>query len=326
MLACEKKKKKKKKKKQRAFVPVPPPPLLPSNIVLFSSRTVFRSNMRLSLFWVDAFSKFVGAGNPAAVVPLSEWLPRSTLQLIARENGLSETAFIVEDVTGSSNTWSLRWFTPEIEVDLCGHATLAAGFVVLRYLRPDKESVIFTSQSGPLAVSMMPSGDLELDFPSRPPVAVSVNDLPPTLLPALGLRAEAVLSAGRARDILIEVRDEAAVRAVAPDFDALARIDALCIIVCCAGSREGGPDVVSRVFCPSCAVPEDPVTGSAHCTIVPHFVGRLGPKQWCHQASARGGDLHCTIAGDRVRISGPAVLYMRGEIEAAALPVLPSAV
>jgi predicted PhzF superfamily epimerase YddE/YHI9 len=231
------------------------------------------------------------------------------MQKIAFENGLAETAFFVR--TGPDR-FHLRWFTPELEMDLCGHATLASAFVVFSHLGQSGDRVIFDSQSGPLTVVRRPDGRFELDFPSRPPAAVAGSDLPPTLLPGLrGPRPEWI---GKARDYLCVYSTAAEVLALKPDFMLLNRIDVIGIIATAPG--DPGVDFVSRFFAPNCGIPEDPVTGSSHCTLIPYWAQRLGRNVLgARQVSARGGDLRCELAGDRVKMAGHAVLYLRGEIE-----------
>lgn len=257
--------------------------------------------MQLSLFQVDAFTSRLFSGNPAAVVPLDAWLPDPILQSIALENNLSETAFVVP----GKDIFELRWFTPKVEVDLCGHATLAAAFVLFEEGRVRGETVRFETQSGRLAVTR--SGPrLTLDFPSRPPDPASCSD---ELAAALGARPVEVLGS---RDLLALFETEAAVAALAPDFQALAALDAFAVIATAPGEKS---DFVSRFFAPRVGVPEDPVTGSAHCTLVPFWAGRLGKKKLhALQISKRGGELFCEDRGDRVAISGEAVFYLRGKI------------
>ena len=259
--------------------------------------------MRLPLYQVDAFTDRVFAGNPAAVVPLEEWLPDATMQAIAAENNLSETAFLVPEGEG----WGLRWFTPAVEVDLCGHATLASAFVIATILKPGAERMVFrTLKAGALTVTR--EGDrYTMDFPSRPPGPVAVPD---TLLPALGGAApKAVLAA---RDFFVVYGTAAEVAALAPNFEALARYDRMVIVT---GPGEGGVDFVSRFFAPGKGIPEDPVTGSAHCTLIPYWADRLGKADMtARQISARGGDVTCGLRGDRVLIGGRAVLFLEGVI------------
>lgn len=276
----------------------------------------------MRLYWVDAFADVMSTGNPAAVISLgSAPFPTDAMcQRIAFENGLSETAFYRSTSPGH---YHLRWFTPEQEVDLCGHATLASGFVALRCdeTGPDFNGthVIFDTISGPLHVQGIGTNAFQLLFPSRPPVAVLATEIPLILFEALGLPRSAALYVGKARDYLIEVSTPEQVLALRPDFKLLATVtDALCVIVSSKThlSSIEGPHVVSRVWCPGCSVPEDPVTGSAHCTILPYFAEKMGLKKMvCRQASARGGTLFCELLdGGSVSIQGNAVLYMKGEI------------
>ena len=266
------------------------------------------------------------------------------MQRLAAQHNLSETAFYRRL---APSRYALRWFTPEQEVDLCGHATLAAAFVALT-LDSGGDSLVFETRSGDLPVRLLPTGALELDFPCRPATPIPPSDWPPTLLAALRLSAAEVVCMGKARDYLVEVATPAQVAAVKPDFEKLAAIDALCVIVAARGrpcscpvevlrggchcfaagatpvhgdSNAPAADVVSRVFCPGCGVPEDPVTGSAHCTIAPHFAAILQTQVLsCEQVSSRGGALRAELReGGRVALAGRCTLYMRGEVEAAAL-------
>lgn len=261
--------------------------------------------MRLPLYQVDAFTDRVFAGNPAAVVPLESWLPDAQLQAIAAENNLAETAYFLR----SDDVYELRWFTPAVEVDLCGHATLATAFVISTLLEPGRDRLDFlTRQAGTLTVTR--DGDLfTLDFPSRPATPVASPD--PALAAALGGPAPVAVLGGR--DYLVVYEDEAAVRALTPDMAALAKLDRFAVCVTAPGT--GGVDFVSRLFAPAQGIPEDPVTGSTHCTLIPYWAARLGKTVLsARQVSARGGDLACTLAGDRVRIGGKAVLYLEGRI------------
>jgi len=259
--------------------------------------------MRLRLFQVDAFASRVFAGNPAAVVPLDAWLPDATLQSIAAENNLSETAFLV----GAAGDYHIRWMTPEDEVDLCGHATLASAWVVFNELEKGRTEVRFRSQSGPLRVSA--EGDrLALDFPSRPadPAEGSVE----ALAAALGVRPRAVLAS---RDYLAVLDAEEEVRALKPDMARVTALDRMAVIATAPGRD---CDFVSRFFVPSLGIPEDPVTGSAHCTLVPYWAKRLGKTRlFARQVSARGGELWCEDRGERVAIAGRCVKYLEGTIE-----------
>jgi predicted PhzF superfamily epimerase YddE/YHI9 len=260
--------------------------------------------MRLPMYQVDAFTDSLFGGNPAAVCPLDAWLPDATMQAIAAENNLAETAFFVRD----GGDYALRWFTPTVEVDLCGHATLASGHVVFSFLEPKRESVGFhTVKAGTLTVSRR--GDLlVMDFPSRPAEPCAP---PPGLLAALGGRPREVLGA---RDCLVVYDTAADVAALEPDLTALGKVDCWAAIVTAPG--DNGIDFVSRFFAPAQGVPEDPVTGSAHCTLVPYWAKRLGKTQLeARQVSQRGGALRCALNGDRVSIGGKAVTYLEGQIE-----------
>lgn len=260
--------------------------------------------MRLPIYQVDAFADALFGGNPAAICPLSEWLPDATMQAIAAENNLAETAFFVPD----GRDFSLRWFTPTVEVDLCGHATLASGHVVLRLMEPEREAVAFkTVKAGTLTVRRH-ADMLMMDFPSRPPAPI---EPPPGLLAALGGKPRQVL---KARHHTVVYGSAPEVSALDPDFAALAKVeDCWAAIVTAPG--ENGIDFVSRFFAPAKGVPEDPVTGSSHCTLVPYWAGRLGKNELrARQLSRRGGTLTCALHGDRVSIGGRTVLYLEGQI------------
>lgn len=288
--------------------------------------------MALEVYLVDAFVSAdarPGTGNPAAVVRLgaAPFPADHVLQRIAAEHNLSETAFYREAGAGAASTYELRWFTPEVEVDLCGHATLAAAFVELVVRAAPggggPAALVFEStRSGALPVRLLADGWLELDFPSRPPAPVTPADAPPALFEALGVAPADALFVGKARDFFVELATPAAVRALRPDFARLAAVDALCVIASARASPGAGADVVSRVFCPACGVPEDPATGSAHCTVVPYFAAALGRDALhCEQASARGGVIRAELRGGgaRVGLAGRASLFSRGAIEPAAL-------
>jgi len=258
--------------------------------------------MNIPIFQVDAFTLGPFSGNPAAVCPLDAWLDDDTMQSIAAENNLAETAFIVARDQG----YDLRWFTPAIEVDLCGHATLAAGYVVLNHLQPDLDTVSFHTMSGHLTVTR--DGDrLSMDFPARAPTPVAVSQ---KLGDALGdVPSEVYLS----RDILAVYDDEASVRSLSPDQGKLLALEeGLGVIATAKGEVV---DFVSRFFVPKAGIAEDPVTGSAHCTLVPFWAERLGRSQLvAHQVSARGGELHCEHRGDRVIMSGRCTLFLSGSM------------
>lgn len=256
--------------------------------------------MRLPLHQIDAFASRPFEGNPAAVMPLDAWLPDALMQAIAAENNLSETAFLVKESTG----WRIRWFTTVSEVDLCGHATLASAWLILHELEPESGRVSFQSRSGPLAVDRE-GENLVLDFPSRP--GRLAPELAGPLAKALGVRPREVRLA---RDVMAVLEDEAAVRAVRPDYGAMEGLPGMGTLITAPGQAY---DFVSRCFFPGDGVPEDPVTGSAHCTLIPYWAERLGKTRLrAFQASPRGGELACELAGGRVRIAGRAVKVLEG--------------
>lgn len=253
-------------------------------------------------FVVDAFADRLFQGNPAGVCLVESPLDDAVMQSIAAENNLAETAFVMPWEDG----YCLRWFTPEVEIDLCGHATLASAFVLSRFESGTPETLRFHTRSGLLTVTKQ--GDLfTMDFPARKPRAVPVL---PMMEQALGCP---VKEAHMARDCLLLVDGEETVRSLKPDMELLRRIpDTFAVIVTARGNEA---DFVSRFFAPNAGVPEDPVTGSSHATLIPFWAGRLGKKRMtARQLSKRGGTLYCEDCGDRVNISGKAVLYLSGEI------------
>ena len=268
--------------------------------------------MRIPFYHVDAFTAKVFGGNPAAVCPLDEWLPTEILQAIAAEHNLAETAYYVARPDGD---FDLRWFTPEVEVDLCGHATLASAHVLMS-VRPERKqdlqtSVTFHSKSGPLHVLREADKDRDrytLNFPARPPVHYGEDTQ--ALARALGAPPQSVMVA---RDYLCIFAHESEVRNLAPDMAKLAKLDRFAMIVTAPGSD---CDFVSRFFAPSKGIPEDPVTGSAHCTLIPYWADRLGKNiLLAKQISRRGGQLSCESLGDRVTMSGHATSFSSGVIE-----------
>ena len=250
---------------------------------------------------IDAFTDRVFSGNPAAVCLPGRWPEDALMQKIAIENNLSETAFAVRD----GGDWQLRWFTPAGEIDLCGHATLATAFAILTKEEPTQDAVRFHTRSGLLTVRR--SGDyFEMDFP-----AYSLRPAPVTeeMADALGVKP---LEAWMARDLLCILDSEDTVRTLKPDMDKLAQLEGLSVGVTAKGTEF---DCVSRVFGPKCGIPEDPVTGSTHCMIVPYWAEKLGkPEIFAWQASARGGALRCRLEGRRVTLSGKAVLFAEAEL------------
>jgi len=258
---------------------------------------------QLDLYQVDAFSATPFGGNPAAVVPLDAWLPDATLQRIAEENNLSETAYVVR----RGDQYDLRWFTPAVEVDLCGHATLATAWVLFEQLGAKDEVLRFATRSGELQVRRAGDG-LAMDFPAKQPVAEAV---PPGLLQALGLAEARALY--RTDDYLVVIDDEALIDGLKPDFAALAAFDVRGVAVTAPSARH---DFVSRWFGPRVGVNEDPVTGSAHTSLAPYWAQRLGKTVLsAEQGGARKGQLRCEVRDNgRVIISGQAALYLRGTI------------
>lgn len=258
--------------------------------------------MILDYFHVDAFADRVFTGNPAGVVPLKRWLPAPMLQSIAMENNHAETAFFVPRAGG----FHLRWFTPKIEVELCGHATLAAAHVLWEHLGHKDDPIRFDSLGGALQVTRE-GGRLMLVFPPLPMQAVAC---PPALEEALGAKPFQVW---KGRDYMAVYRREDEIRGMKPDFRKLATLDCLGVIATSPGKSV---DFVSRFFAPRAGIDEDPVTGSAHCALTPYWVKRLGkPRLRAEQLSERGGRLWCEIDGDKVKIAGHARTYMRGQIE-----------
>lgn len=258
--------------------------------------------MELPIFQIDAFTSRSFGGNPAAVVVLAEeWLADELLQAIAAENNLSETAFVM----ARFQPFPLRWFTPKIEVDLCGHATLASAYVLLKHYFPAQSQVKFATRSGELTITRR-GGELAMDFPARPGERIPVTD---EIIAALGAKpAEAYL----ARDLLTIFSAETEVAALKPNLELVAALDAFAVI---ASAKGGQVDFVSRFFAPRAGIPEDPVTGSAHCTLIPYWAGRLGKDVLiARQLSPRGGDLSCEMNRGRVLIAGDAVEYLRGKI------------
>ncbi len=265
--------------------------------------------MQLDIYQVDAFARRPFEGNPAAVCPLpsgADWPDDATLQAIARENNLSETAFFQAEGDG----FRLRWFTPAVEVPLCGHATLASAWTLFNRLGYGGEAIGFDTLSGRLTVRR--DGDaLVMDFPANPPTPLGA--VPGDLAAALGGKVEAAFRARGGAGFLMAVYARAEdVGALTPDFAALTRLDAGAVI---ATAPNGRYDFVSRMFAPAKGVDEDPVTGSAHCVLAPYWAGRLGKRTLSgRQISARGGDVGCRVDGDRVHLSGTAALFLTGTI------------
>jgi len=257
--------------------------------------------MDIPLYQIDAFTSSVFGGNPAAVCPLGEWIDDGLMQSIAEENNLSETAFFVKKGT----QYEIRWFTPRVEIGLAGHPTLAAAYVIFNYLDRKADKISFSSRSGELVVTSE-GGLIRMNFPAMEPVETDNNEL---LNRALGLKPVELYFT---RDYLAVYRSQDEVLSIKPDFGLLGQLDCLGIIVSAPGEKA---DFVSRCFAPSVGINEDPVTGSAHSTLVPYWARRL-KKDTLHalQLSRRGGELFCRYLGDRVEISGKAVPYLKGMI------------
>lgn len=258
--------------------------------------------MDIPFYQIDAFTSRVFGGNPAGVCFLETWLPDPVLQSIAAENNLSETAFVVK----REKTYALRWFTPKVEIDLCGHATLASAHAIFEYRDQKMQRVEFETKSGTLSV--VRQGDLlMMDFPSRTPEPCP---LPDRIGEIMGI---APSQSFRSRDLLLVYEHEDQVRRLKPDLLQIAALDCFAVIVTAPG---GDSDFVSRFFAPKAGIPEDPVTGSAHCTLIPHWSKRLGKsKLHALQVSARGGELFCEDRCERVLIGGRAVTYLSGTIQ-----------
>ena len=273
----------------------------------------------LPLYQIDNFTNQLYKGNPAAVVPLDQWLSDQTMLAIAAENNLAETAFFVKQ----DDIYHIRWFTPTVEVDLCGHATLASAYVIHHYLNDKSEILKFTCMAGELQVSFkqVTCGNecngrngkeseqwLELDFPARPPEAINIDS---DIENALGVKA---LHMTAARDLIVEVASEDEVRRCTPDFQALKNNDYFAVVVT-APANDPELDFVSRFFAPNQGLDEDPVTGSSFCSLAPFWQHKLAKnKLTAYQASQRGGHVRLELQGERVKIAGQAVPYLQGQI------------
>ena len=259
--------------------------------------------MKLPIYQVDAFADRPFAGNPAAVCPLDAWLPDETMQAIAVENNLSETAFFV----ANGEDFDIRWFTPKMEIDLAGHPTLATAYAIFTELQPARSTIRFNTKRGDVLSVVEQDGVLTMDFPTRAPSpAEGIEEI----TAALGARPSRFLAA---RDGFCVFDTEAEVRAIEPDMTKLMAFKYLGVIVTAPGDEV---DFVSRFFAPNHGIPEDPVTGSAHCELIPYWAERLGKTELvARQLSARGGEIYCSYLGERVKIGGKAVTFMRGEIE-----------
>ncbi|MCS0628955.1 PhzF family phenazine biosynthesis protein [Telluria mixta] len=263
--------------------------------------------MSLPIFQVDTFTSQLFGGNPAAVILMETFPDDGLLHRIAAENNVPETAFLVPD----NGNYRLRWFTPTVEVPLCGHATLASAAVVMERLQPGRTTVTFDSASGPLTVKRLGERYV-MNFPVRVPRSIPV---PEGLAEALGIEPVETLDDGF--NYIAVLREMAAVRSLAPDMTAIARLDRPGVVVTAQGDQRW--DCVSRYFAPTKGIPEDPVTGGAHCGLAPYWSTRLGKRELrAFQASPRGGELTCRLVGDRVELEGACVFYLEGRI---AVPV-----
>ncbi len=260
--------------------------------------------MTIPIYQADAFTEKAFGGNPAAVCPLKEWLPDALMQNIALENNLAETAFVVAE----NNGYHIRWFTPTVEVDLCGHATLATAHVFFNHLQYEPKEINFHSKSGLLKVTRQQNGQLTLDFPRDH--FEQETDIPPAL--QKGLKIEATEVYKGKFDYMVVTDSQETVEKLQPDFRTLATIKSRGVLVTAPGNES---DFVSRCFFPQSGIDEDPVTGSAHTLLTPYWAEVLGKsKLTAIQLSARKGYLDCELSGDRVLMSGYAVTYMKGEI------------
>jgi len=263
--------------------------------------------MKLAIYQIDAFTAKLFGGNPAAVIPLQEWISDELMQQISMENNVSDTGFFVPSSTPGID-FDIRWFTPCNEINLCGHATLAAAFLLFNKLGFKKSTIHFSSQSGKLFVTKN-NHLLTMDFPGWKPKQVS-NTLPPFLKEALGIQE--IVGLYQHRDLIVEVANETIVKNCTPDFTLMKKhFDK--IIITAPGDSS---DFVSRFFAPASGIEEDPVTGSAHAQLIPFWSSKLGKSSLkALQLSARGGELWCEqLNEERVLISGQCVFYMQGEI------------
>jgi PhzF family phenazine biosynthesis protein len=264
--------------------------------------------LTLPLYQVDAFANRPFTGNPAAVCPTEGAVPEALMQDVAAENNLSETAFFHRQ----GDAYSLRWFTPTVEVDLCGHATLASAFVLMTELEPSRTEVSFRTRSGTLTVRRQADGWYVMDFPARS--ALPAPDRAAAVAAALGAKpVEVGRTASGVVMAVFETADD--VRRMAPDMAAIARTGDTVCVTAPGDAKAGGVDFVSRYFAPAHGVPEDPVTGSSFCMLAPYWAARLGrPALRARQVSARGGDVRCEAGGERVLIGGQAVLVVKGTL------------
>jgi len=274
--------------------------------------------MKLPLYQIDAFADALFEGNPAAVVPCESWFSDSLMQAIAFENNLSETAFFCPSRIRDEGRFDLRWFTPTAEVDLCGHATLASAYVIMHILQPDLSNVTFATKSGDLVVRKGEQGRLDMDFPSleaTPLDGQEERQISDELTRVLGVRP---IELYRGANLLAIFEDEEAIRSLIYHSElgaVLSEANSWGMVSTAPGAQDSQFDFVSRFFAPAKGVPEDPVTGSAHCMMMPYWAKRLGRKKLvARQLSVRGGIVHCLLNGSRVQLSGRCVPYLEGSI------------
>ena len=259
--------------------------------------------MKIPIYQVEAFTSQLFKGNPAAVCPLTKWIPENIMQEIAKENNLSETAFFIN----KNNTFDIRWFTPVAELDLAGHPTLATAHVIIKELNLRLDKIIFKTKIGDTLTVTLNDNLFIMNFPSRPPELENNLEL---VAEALGKKPKSLL---RHRDALAVFNNEEDIKSISPDMEKLKKLDYPAVIVTAPGDKV---DFVSRNFAPKLGIPEDPVTGSAHCELIPYWSKILNKKQlFAHQISERGGKLYCTLNEDRVTIGGEAITFLKGEIE-----------
>jgi len=259
--------------------------------------------LKIPIYQVDAFTSELFKGNPAAVCPLKEWLPDKIMQNIAMENNLSETAFFIED----NNFFHIRWFTPKAELDLAGHPTLATAHILLNELKKENDSIIFKTKLGDILKVTVNKNIYLMDFPSRPPKIIDDNNL---VYESLGIKPIELLAY---RDLIAVFENQNVIKSINPDLDELKKLDYPSIVITAKGDES---DFVSRNFAPKLGIPEDPVTGSSHCELIPYWSKKLNQKKMTAlQLSERGGKIHCTYMNERVLIGGEAITFFRGEIE-----------
>lgn len=262
--------------------------------------------MKLTLYQIDAFTDKLFGGNPAAVVPLKKWIDDELMQKLAMENNLAETVFFTSSKNKKAD-FDIRWFTPALEINLCGHATLAAAYVIFEILKVKKKKVVFDSKSGLLTVTKKKEM-LEMDFPSWPPE--KITEYPDTLPASLG--NPEIAGVYKNREYIVELISEETVSTCDPDFSLMKKVDKM-VIITAPGKKV---DFVSRFFAPTAGIDEDPVTGSAHSQLIPFWSEKLGKtKMRAKQLSKRGGDIYCEQKGDRVIMGGQCVFFMKAAVE-----------